>query len=521
MAGTISVGRTNNQDTDGLLVGGRWDTTNLTYSFTTSSAFYGTGYGFGEPYTGFETLNATQQSAVNTILTMCASVINLAFTQTTESATDHAVLRLAMTDDPNVGTAVGYYPNAAETGGDSWYRNAGGIYHNPVRGNYAYHTFMHELGHNLGLKHGQDTSAYGAMTAPHDSMEYSVMTYRSYVGAPLVGGYGNETWGYAQTLMMHDIAALQHMYGADFTTNSGNSTYSWDANTGQTFINGVGQGAPGGNRIFMTIWDGGGSDTYDLSNYETDVTVDLRPGEWTTTSAVQRANLGDGNFARGNVANALLYNGDTQSLIENAIGGSADDFLYGNTASNFLDGRGGSDTIVLAGVQSDYTFSGAATNFTATGFAATDTILNVEFVRFLGSTMTVAVASLLTTVPDDYRDSTTDTTAPLCLVSVGKPARSGRIEALGDADIFRVTLEAGEIYRFDLRGTDSAGGTLADPYLFLRNNAGAVVAQDDDAGTGFDSQITFTATTSATYYADAQSFDNNATGTYTLSNVLI
>ena len=26
----------------------------------------------------------------------------------------------------------------------------------------------------------------------------------------------NETWGYAQTFMMYDIAALQHMYGADF-----------------------------------------------------------------------------------------------------------------------------------------------------------------------------------------------------------------------------------------------------------------------------------------------------------------
>ena len=43
------------------------------------------------------------------------------------------------------------------------------------------------------------------------------MTYRSYVGAPF-SGYANETWGFAQTFMMLDIAALQHMYGADFTT---------------------------------------------------------------------------------------------------------------------------------------------------------------------------------------------------------------------------------------------------------------------------------------------------------------
>ena len=44
---------------------------------------------------------------------------------------------------------------------------------------------------------------------------------------------------------------------------------------------GVGQGAPGANRVFMTVWDGGGTDTYDFSSYATGVTADLRPGAWT------------------------------------------------------------------------------------------------------------------------------------------------------------------------------------------------------------------------------------------------
>jgi len=42
----------------------------------------------------------------------------------------------------------------------------------------------------------------------------------------------------------------------------------------------------------MTVWDGGGQDTYDFSNYSTGVTVNLAPGSWTTTSATQLANLG-------------------------------------------------------------------------------------------------------------------------------------------------------------------------------------------------------------------------------------
>ena len=44
-------------------------------------------------------------------------------------------------------------------------------------------------------------------------------------------------------------------------------------------INGVAQAAPGGNTIFMTIWDGGGNDTYDFSNYTTNLSVNLQPGE--------------------------------------------------------------------------------------------------------------------------------------------------------------------------------------------------------------------------------------------------
>ena len=39
------------------------------------------------------------------------------------------------------------------------------------------------LGHALGLKHGHETEVYGALPFGTDSMEYSVMTYRSYVGS--------------------------------------------------------------------------------------------------------------------------------------------------------------------------------------------------------------------------------------------------------------------------------------------------------------------------------------------------
>ena len=150
--------------------------------------------------------------------------------------------------------------------------------------------------------------------------------------------------------MMLDIAALQHMYGADFTTNSGDTVYSWDPLSGNTLVNGTAAIQPGGNRIFATIWDGGGNDTYDLSHYASGVNVDLTPGGYSTFSSTQLANLdvdaGGPHYARGNIFNARLYQGDTRSLIENAIGGTGADTLVGNQGANVLTGGDGADTLV-------------------------------------------------------------------------------------------------------------------------------------------------------------------------------
>lgn len=168
----------------------------------------------------------------------------------------------------------------------------------------------------------------------------------------------NETWGYAQTPMMYDIAALQQMYGADFATNGGNTVYRWNPATGQAVINGVGQKVPGDNRVFMTVWDGGGTDTYDFSNYATNLKVDLRPGQWSRLSTAQIAQLGEGHEARGNVANALTYHGNVRSLVENAIGGSGADTIVGNVVANNLRGGGGADR--LYGLSGNDVLSGGA-----------------------------------------------------------------------------------------------------------------------------------------------------------------
>src|SRR5262245_6826719 len=70
------------------------------------------------------------------------------------------------------------------------------------------------------------------------------------------------------------------------------------------------------------------------------------PGGWSVTSQQQLASLGDGEFSRGNVFNALQFRGDPRSLIEDAIGGSGNDLLAGNAADNAIRGASGQDYIL-------------------------------------------------------------------------------------------------------------------------------------------------------------------------------
>ncbi len=321
-----------------LLSGSSWSMFDLTYGFPTSAAQYGN-EGRTETAAGMQPLNFTQQAAVHTILLQIAAVTNLTFSELISNP-GGAQMRYALSADPE--TAHAYYPGPGN-GGDSWYNT--NLYNSPAVGNYQWLTFVHETGHALGLKHSHEMPP---ISLDRDSLEYTVMTYRSFIGDSVDddGGYRNETWGYPQTLMMYDIAALQRMYGANFAANAGDTVYSWSPLSGAFMINGVTQWIPGGNRVFMTLWDGGGIDTIDLSQYTTNTRIDLRPGEWIVMSDIQLAHLGAGNYARGNVANALLYNGDPRSLIENAIGGSANDVITANQAVNRLAGGPAADTFV-------------------------------------------------------------------------------------------------------------------------------------------------------------------------------
>ncbi|MBB2699252.1 UNVERIFIED_ORG: Ca2+-binding RTX toxin-like protein, partial [Rhizobium esperanzae] len=377
---TKDVSSTGDQKVDGLFSGAAWDGT-ITYAFPTTSSSYAYS---GEKDYNFSSISSQQQSLA--LFFMEQSYGNTAndgfsvegFTNANFEAgsAGTATVRFAQSSLPE--TAWAYTPVIGGVGGDIWFGTEYAGTENDLRfprfGNYAGHTLAHELGHALGLKHAHEEYARNMTLVPrvHDSLEYTIMTYRSFVGDN-TSGYKYEHDGAPQTFMMLDIAALQEMYGADYTTNSGDTVYKWNPNQGITYVNGVAAITPAANRVFATIWDGGGSDTYDLSAYTTALKIDLHAGGYSVFSQGQLAYLGggpNGGYARGNIFNALLYHDNVASLIENVKAGSGNDTIVGNEADNTLWGNAGNDT--LTGDSGNDTLDGGAGNDKLSGGVGND-----------------------------------------------------------------------------------------------------------------------------------------------------
>jgi len=78
-------------------------------------------------------------------------------------------------------------------------------------------------------------------------------------------------------------------------------------------------------------------------------------------------------------------------------------------------------------------------------------------------------------------------------------AQAAGVTAVSGVDAFSTSLVAGQGYVLDLLGASSGGGTLADPLLRILDNAGAVLAENDDGGLGLDSHLQFVAPASGDF----------------------
>ena len=297
----------------------------ITYSFVISnSGLFDDGYSAPNPLTdsvfGFE---AVHQAAVISALATFESFLNVEFRQISETADAVGTLRFGFTDherlQPNGDLSCGWAtsPSTNAVSGDIWVRNThmdGEWASGATSGSYNYGSLMHEIGHALGLEHPHEGNI---LTDQYDYAKYTIMSYNETDEAYYTGGEGVRQFLVSSTPMVLDVAALQHLYGAsDYNPND--DTYTFDET--QPFV--------------KTIWDSGGADTLDFSNFSTDLKVNLNPGvdSYSTISFSDWSmedNLG------------LAYG----TIIENANGGTGDDIITGNEADNTLNGYAGNDVI--------------------------------------------------------------------------------------------------------------------------------------------------------------------------------
>ncbi len=423
---------------------------------------------------------------------------------------------LGFHDLPLVGTLTGTFTNVS-----GFFVSA-----NVALGGLAFATFVHEIGHGLGLLHphndGDEPPGDPTFPGVDDPFAlgsnnlnqgvFTAMTYNSGYGD--LGLPPSYEYGWEMGPMAFDIAAVQLLYGPNMTTNTGSTNYVLPS------VNAAGTG-------WKAIWDAGGSDTISAGPSGLDSIIDLRE------ATLLNAPGGGGYVSRntGVLGGLTIAKG---AVIENASGGSGDDWIHGNGANNVLNGGLGFDTVDFSGVTANLVINlatGTATgdgNDTLTSFEnATGGSGNDVLTAIAGVSVAVGALDVFKRATDDlsaretalnldtrFLASTTNPaiqTAPGGRNAITVHAQSG----VGN-DFYTFTASSGTIINIDIDnsfGIDFGSGL--DTVVTLYDASGNQLATNDDGASldvgsanSYDSFLTYSAfSSSQRYYLKVESFD--------------
>ena len=217
--------------------------TTITFSFIGKTSILGYGDDVNEIIKPTHDFTLKQKNDIRKIFDNLESYVNIKFQEVTDSTTVGTIrIGFNTITDEQGNFRPGIYatadPPSTETrGGDIWFNqnfsesnfSGGLVERDGLAANgetpTANSVMVHEILHSLGLEH-PDNPNYSIPDTVHN-WEHTVLSDEySHDASFLLNGI---EYGVSSTPMAWDISGLQYLYGANQTTNSGDTIYTFDS----------------------------------------------------------------------------------------------------------------------------------------------------------------------------------------------------------------------------------------------------------------------------------------------------